>query len=146
MSGRTLHWLGLGLVTTAGAGVMALTAMMNSAFAHGDVPPDPPTRPSGGRLSAAHSGPDLTPAEGLLNADSLLRAREIIAGDLGGAWDVGNLLNPSSSEIRQQQRGTERNAAAEPPRGIRRGVTVGSRRMARCPPLRKRRGLWSMRS
>ena len=41
MSGRTLHWLGLGLVTTAGAGVMALTAMMNSAFAYGDVPPDP---------------------------------------------------------------------------------------------------------
>ena len=37
MSGRTLHWLGLGLVTTAGAGVMALTAMMNSAFAYGDT-------------------------------------------------------------------------------------------------------------
>jgi hypothetical protein len=41
MSGRTLHWLGLGMVTTVGAGVMALTAMMNSAFAYGDVPPDP---------------------------------------------------------------------------------------------------------
>ncbi|MGH3560535.1 MAG: PE-PPE domain-containing protein, partial [Mycobacterium sp.] len=41
MSGRTLHSLGLGLVTTAGAGVMALTAMMNSAFAYGEAPPDP---------------------------------------------------------------------------------------------------------
>jgi hypothetical protein len=34
-----------------------------------------------------------------LNNDSLLRAREIIAGGLGGAGDVSNLLNPSSSEI-----------------------------------------------
>ncbi|MBV8182788.1 MAG: PE-PPE domain-containing protein [Mycobacterium sp.] len=41
MSGRTLRSLGLGLVTTAGAGVMALSAMMNSAFAYGDTPPDP---------------------------------------------------------------------------------------------------------
>lgn len=35
MSGK-LRWLGLGLVTTAGTGVLALTAMMNSAFAFGD--------------------------------------------------------------------------------------------------------------
>jgi PE-PPE domain len=41
MSGRTIRSLGLGLVTTAGAGVLALTAMMNSAFAYGDVPPNP---------------------------------------------------------------------------------------------------------
>jgi PE-PPE domain len=41
MSGRTLRWLGLGLLSTAGAGVMVLTGMMNSAFAYGDVPPDP---------------------------------------------------------------------------------------------------------
>ncbi len=37
MSGRNLRWLGLGLVATAGAGVLALTAMMNSAFAYGDA-------------------------------------------------------------------------------------------------------------
>jgi hypothetical protein len=36
MSDRKLRWLGLGLVTTAGAGVLGLTAMMNSAFAYGD--------------------------------------------------------------------------------------------------------------
>jgi hypothetical protein len=41
MSRRTLRPLGLGLVTTAGAGVLALTAMMNSGFAYGDTPPDP---------------------------------------------------------------------------------------------------------
>jgi hypothetical protein len=41
MSGQTLRSLGLGLVTTAGAGVLALTAMMNSGFAYGDTPPDP---------------------------------------------------------------------------------------------------------
>jgi PE-PPE domain len=41
MSGCALRSLGLGLVTTAGAGVMALTAMMNSGFAYGDTPPDP---------------------------------------------------------------------------------------------------------
>jgi hypothetical protein len=36
MSGRALRPLCLGLVTTAGAGVLSLTAMMNSAFAYGD--------------------------------------------------------------------------------------------------------------
>jgi hypothetical protein len=36
MSGRKLRYLGLGLVTTAGEGVLALTSMMNSAFAYGD--------------------------------------------------------------------------------------------------------------
>jgi PE-PPE domain len=36
MSDRKLRWLGLGLVTTAGAGVLGLTAMMNPAFAHAD--------------------------------------------------------------------------------------------------------------
>jgi len=41
MSNRKLRWLGLGLVTTAGAGVLGLSAMMNPAFAHAD-PPDPP--------------------------------------------------------------------------------------------------------
>jgi PE-PPE domain len=40
MSGSKLRWVGLGLVTTAGTGVLALTAMMNSAFAYGEVPPD----------------------------------------------------------------------------------------------------------
>ena len=40
MSGRKLRWLGLGLVTTAGAGVLGLTAVMNSAFAFGDTDPD----------------------------------------------------------------------------------------------------------
>ena len=36
MSDRKLRWLGLGLVTTAGAGVLGLTPMMNPAFAHAD--------------------------------------------------------------------------------------------------------------
>jgi hypothetical protein len=36
MSERTRRWLGLGLVATAGAGVLGLTAMMNPAFAHAD--------------------------------------------------------------------------------------------------------------
>ncbi len=36
MSGRKLRYLGLGLVITAGAGVLALASMMNSAFAYGD--------------------------------------------------------------------------------------------------------------
>ncbi len=41
MSDRKLRWLGLGLVTTAGAGVLGLSTMMNPAFAHAD-PDDPP--------------------------------------------------------------------------------------------------------
>jgi hypothetical protein len=36
MSSRKLRWLGFGLVATAGAGVLGLTAMMNPAFAHAD--------------------------------------------------------------------------------------------------------------
>src|SRR5271155_327663 len=36
MSDRKLHWLGLGLVATVGAGVLGLSAMMNPAFAHAD--------------------------------------------------------------------------------------------------------------
>ena len=36
MSDRKLRWLGLGLVATAGAGVLGLSAMMNPAFAHAD--------------------------------------------------------------------------------------------------------------
>lgn len=36
MSQRRFRWLGFGLVATAGAGVLALTSMMNSAFAYGD--------------------------------------------------------------------------------------------------------------
>jgi hypothetical protein len=36
MSDTKLRWLGLGLVTTASAGVLGLTAMMNPAFAHAD--------------------------------------------------------------------------------------------------------------
>ncbi len=36
MSDRKLRWLGAGLVTTAGAGFLGLTAMMNPAFAHAD--------------------------------------------------------------------------------------------------------------
>jgi hypothetical protein len=36
MSGRKRRWLGLGLVATAGAGVVGLSAMMNPAFAHAD--------------------------------------------------------------------------------------------------------------
>jgi hypothetical protein len=36
MSDRKRRWLGLGLVATAGAGVLGLTAMTNSAFAHAD--------------------------------------------------------------------------------------------------------------
>jgi hypothetical protein len=43
MSDRKLRWLGLGLVTTASAGVLGLSAMMNPAFAHADdMVPDPP--------------------------------------------------------------------------------------------------------
>jgi hypothetical protein len=41
MSDRKLRWLGLGLVTTAGAGVLGLSATMNASFAHAD-PTDPP--------------------------------------------------------------------------------------------------------
>jgi PE-PPE domain len=36
MSDRKLRWLGLGLVATAGAGVVGLSAMMNPAFARAD--------------------------------------------------------------------------------------------------------------
>jgi len=36
MSGRKLRLLGLGMVATAGAGVLGLSAMMNSAYAHAD--------------------------------------------------------------------------------------------------------------
>jgi PE-PPE domain len=36
MSDRKLRWLGLGLVATAGAGVLGLTAMMNPTVAHAD--------------------------------------------------------------------------------------------------------------
>src|SRR5271166_85269 len=36
MSDRKLRWLGLGLVSTAGAGVLGLTAMMNPTVAHAD--------------------------------------------------------------------------------------------------------------
>ena len=36
MSGRKSRWLGLGLVTTASAGVLGLSAMMNPASAHAD--------------------------------------------------------------------------------------------------------------
>jgi hypothetical protein len=36
MSDRKLRWLGLGLVATAGAGVVGLSAMMSPAFAHAD--------------------------------------------------------------------------------------------------------------
>ncbi len=36
MSDRKLRWLGAGLVTTAGAGFLGLSAMMNPAFAHAD--------------------------------------------------------------------------------------------------------------
>jgi PE-PPE domain len=42
MSDRKLRWLGLGLVTTAGAGVVGLSAMMNPAFAYADTVPDLP--------------------------------------------------------------------------------------------------------
>ena len=42
MSGRKLSWLGFGLLATAGASLMGLTAMMNSAFAR-------PRKGSGGR-------------------------------------------------------------------------------------------------
>lgn len=38
MAVRKLRWLGLGLVATAGAGVMALTATMNPVLAYGEVP------------------------------------------------------------------------------------------------------------
>jgi hypothetical protein len=38
MSDRKLRWLGLGLVATASAGVLGLSAMMNPAFAHADDP------------------------------------------------------------------------------------------------------------
>ena len=36
MSSRTLRWLGFGLVATAGAGVLGLTAMMHPTVAHAD--------------------------------------------------------------------------------------------------------------
>src|ERR1700734_4033364 len=42
MSDRKLRWLGLGLVATAGAGVVGLSAMMNPAFAYADTLPDLP--------------------------------------------------------------------------------------------------------
>src|SRR5690625_2530617 len=41
MSGHKIRWVGLALVSTVGAGVLALTAMMNSAFAYGEDSPDP---------------------------------------------------------------------------------------------------------
>lgn len=46
MSSRMLRWLGLGLVTTVGAGVMALTAMMNSGLAYGDTTGDAAADPA----------------------------------------------------------------------------------------------------
>jgi hypothetical protein len=41
MSDRKLRWLTVGLFSSAGAGLLALTSMMNSAFAYGEVPLDP---------------------------------------------------------------------------------------------------------
>ena len=43
MSGRKLRWLAAGMFATAGAGMLSMTAIMNSAFAFGDtpLPPDP---------------------------------------------------------------------------------------------------------
>lgn len=41
MSDRRMRWLGVGLVSTAGAGAMALAAMTDSAFAYGQTAPDP---------------------------------------------------------------------------------------------------------
>jgi hypothetical protein len=43
MSGRKLRWLAAGMFATAGAGMLSMTAIMNSAFAFGDTPllPDP---------------------------------------------------------------------------------------------------------
>jgi hypothetical protein len=37
MAGRKLRWLGFGLVACAGAGTLALTSLMHSAFAYGDT-------------------------------------------------------------------------------------------------------------
>jgi hypothetical protein len=61
MSGGKLRWLGLGLVTTAGAGVLALTAIMNSAFAYGDVVPDAGGFHGGGGFASV---PDTTEVMG----------------------------------------------------------------------------------
>ncbi len=47
MSHRKLRWLGLGLVTTAGAGVLSLTSIMHAAYAFGDAG------------DAAAAGPDI---------------------------------------------------------------------------------------
>jgi hypothetical protein len=36
MLGRKVRWLGCALLATSGAGLLALTSMLNSAFAFGD--------------------------------------------------------------------------------------------------------------
>lgn len=36
MLGRKIRWLGFALLASTGAGLLALTSMMNSAFAFGD--------------------------------------------------------------------------------------------------------------
>jgi len=41
MTGQRLRWLTAGMLASAGAGVLSLTATMNSAAAYGDVSPDP---------------------------------------------------------------------------------------------------------
>jgi len=41
MTGQRLRWLTAGMLASAGAGVLSLTAMTNSAAAYGDVSPDP---------------------------------------------------------------------------------------------------------
>jgi PE-PPE domain len=65
MSSSKLRWFGLGLVTTAGTGVLALTAMMNSAFAYGEVPPDP-TPPDIGLVMGGSGDP--IPGSGYVGA------------------------------------------------------------------------------
>ncbi len=70
MSDRKLRWLGLGLVATAGAGVLGLTATMSSALAHADDPITPLPIPDIG-LVIGGSGTPIPGADYVYAANAL---------------------------------------------------------------------------
>ncbi|HYB37579.1 MAG TPA: hypothetical protein VEF72_18745 [Mycobacterium sp.] len=82
MSGRKLRWLGLGLVASAGSGLLALTSMMNLAFAYGETPIADPV-PSVTELMGATGLPIPTESESYVTA-----ANAYIQANLPGTTPV----------------------------------------------------------
>jgi hypothetical protein len=70
MTGQRLRWLIAGMLASAGAGVLSLTAMTNSALAHADVSADP-ADPATIGLVIGPSGVPIPGSEYLQAADLL---------------------------------------------------------------------------